>query len=70
MTNKQIEFLDKINEDQLNSESDKFLTGTKYKNGNATIDAHDLSQEQWMELVSMDDYPGLWHDVSMHLAKK
>jgi hypothetical protein len=70
MTKKQIDFLDNFHSNLLNPEQDKFLTGTKYKNGNQVLDAHDLSPDQWVELVSLNDYPGLWNDASKYLSEK
>jgi hypothetical protein len=67
MTAKQVDLLNQINSSLLNNQEDRFLTGTKYKNGNQSLDAHDLSQDQWMELVSMQDYPDLWNDASKYM---
>ena len=69
MTKKQTDFLEKFNNGLLNSQEDKFLTGAKYKNGNQTLDAHDLSHEQWMELVIMHDHNSLWQEAIDFLRK-
>jgi hypothetical protein len=70
MTNKQTNFLKGFHDSLLNSQENKLMTGEKYKNGKQTLDAHDLNQDQWIELVSMNDYPQLWQDASSFLEKQ
>lgn len=64
MNQKQIEFLERLEKDLCNSPSEKILQGTKYKNGLDVLDAHLLSPDQWIELVSLGDRDGLWEMAS------
>ena len=67
MNQKQIEFLNRIENELRNSPSEKILQGTKYKNGLDSLDAHSLTQYQWIEFVSLGDKDGLWNMADNYL---
>ena len=69
MTQKQIDYLNKIHQEMLSSPEDKFLTGAKYKNGKQYLDAHDLSFDQWTEFCLLGNQDqDLWTAASNYLS--
>ena len=69
MTEKQKILLNKFNQVMLSSPEEKILLGSKYKNGNASLTAHDLNPELWTELVQLGDTPDLWQQADRYLQK-
>ena len=69
MTNKQIELLDKFQQDMLCSPLDRVVVGSKYKNGNDVLTAHDLSSDLWNDLLMINDSQDLWQQVDRYLQK-
>ena len=67
MIQKQINFLDQFKRDMMCTPQEQLVVGAKYKNGNHMLTAHDLTQEQWIDFVAMNDKKGLWQEADRYL---